>query len=174
MQTVIPSINTPPPLLTPHKPSHLSNNFKIFAMAHRLAVASALLMCVLALAHARMYETILSNVVEETNPHQLDTEKCSIELHRTVLTSCSPFLQPFMLFPSVDRKMAPPQRCCDELRGVSKDCRCQAIREITRRVAAESQGEQKKVQEVRKKAQMIPQLCRVEPQYCQMNQDNEC
>ncbi|KAI3922557.1 hypothetical protein MKX01_006246 [Papaver californicum] len=53
------------------------------------------------------------------------------------------------------------QDCCREMRGVSEECRCEAIRQMVQQMQGQAyQGQ------MMQKARQLPSMCGMRPQYC--------
>ncbi|KAI3810020.1 hypothetical protein L1987_19626 [Smallanthus sonchifolius] len=63
------------------------------------------------------------------------------------------------------------QQCCNELKNVKKGCRCEAMKEVARKVMqqggrAQYGGQQEQTEVVRRVVQSLPNQCNVEVQQC--------
>ncbi|KAL5722890.1 hypothetical protein ACHQM5_006350 [Ranunculus cassubicifolius] len=141
----------------------------------RLATVGALLMFLLAIAHASVYRTIVTTVVDEPNP--FPSERCRQQIQGMRMDSCMRYLQPTMLLPQMGGHVQPyAQQCCNELENVSQECKCEAIQQIVESVRGfqgqqqRGQQQQQMMREVMQKAQQLPQVCGFQQQ-CQIRQD---
>ncbi|KAF9615058.1 hypothetical protein IFM89_021629 [Coptis chinensis] len=132
----------------------------------RFAVVGAVFVVLLALAEARMFETIVSTT-EVDEPSSYQSERCR-QQGQMMMHSCRQYLQPTMTRPSFRGQM---QQCCEELEEVNPECRCEAIRQTVQSMRGYQGGEQMQEMMMRK-AQQLPQMCGVEPQYCKIRQES--
>ncbi|KAL5724147.1 hypothetical protein ACHQM5_007445 [Ranunculus cassubicifolius] len=134
----------------------------------RLAIIGALIVFLLALAEASVFQTVITTEVSEPNPH--DARRCQSQLSRMRMESCLRYLQSHMIFIRMDMSQM-QQQCCQELQDVNLECRCEALRETVERCSgspgAQHEGQ---MQEIIRKAEQIPSMCEIQPQHCEIHE----
>ncbi|XP_073148342.1 2S seed storage albumin protein-like [Henckelia pumila] len=153
-------------------------------MAKNLALAAALLvaaMLTLQAATANTYTTtITTTVVDETNPGQ--HEQCRQQLQGRKFQSCQRYLQQGRQSEFEYEELINPRggggeqsgdlrQCCNEIRNVNEQCRCEAIRQAVREQQQEGGGYQGEgFQKVYERARNLPRRCQfTRPQQCQLS-----
>ncbi|PIA33045.1 hypothetical protein AQUCO_04200060v1 [Aquilegia coerulea] len=111
----------------------------------RLAIVGALLLLVLALAEASVYQTIVTTA-EFDEPNASESVWCRMVLRGMKMDSCWFYLRPYT---------RPIESCCQELRQVKDpQCRCEALKR-----AAQGGGGYEQKQGVMSKVQDLPDAC---------------
>lgn len=151
-------------------------------MANKAALAAALLVALVALAGATTYTTTVTttSLDDEANPRY---QQCSQQLQGRRFRSCQSYLSqrsgPYnggeeeeevleMRTGNPRQQEQYLQECCQQLKGVDEQCRCEAIKHAVRQLqqgGAETQtGEQ-----VYQRARELPRRCNFRPQQCQFH-----
>ncbi|XP_073017314.1 2S seed storage albumin protein-like [Primulina eburnea] len=153
-------------------------------MAKNLSLASILLVAMQSLATANTYTTTITTTIDdETN--RPGHQQCQQQLQGHRFRSCQRYLQQGRggglyddsedsdLVPALNR---PEQReslmqCCEELRNVNEQCRCEAIKQALREQQQEGGGYQgEEFQKVYERARDLPRMCQMRrPQQCQLS-----
>ncbi|XP_073042172.1 2S seed storage albumin protein-like [Primulina eburnea] len=152
-------------------------------MAKNLALAAALLVAMLSLATANTYTTTFTTtIVDETNPGQ--HQQCRQQLQGRRFRSCQRYLQQGREggryddsededLPTLNpgEQSESLRQCCNDLRNVNEQCRCEAIRQAVREQQQEGGGYQGEgFQQVYERARNLPRRCHLDrPQQCQLS-----
>ncbi|KAK2984810.1 hypothetical protein RJ640_004635 [Escallonia rubra] len=147
----------------------------------KLTILAAALLALLALAEASTYRTtITTTTIEEENPRGSGSqERCRRQFQQQQqLRHCQMYTRQGRQY---DAELAlamvdgvnPQQQqhlreCCQQLRNVDEQCRCQAIREMVRQQQMGGGSQQEEMKEMAQKAQYLPRKCNMEPQQCQI------
>ncbi|KAL3642684.1 hypothetical protein CASFOL_013499 [Castilleja foliolosa] len=185
MQTHKPTINTPPNtpfiLTTKSINQHLSIQS---TMAIKLTFAAALLVALVTVATASRYTTTVTTTTfeDEANPGQ-QQQQCQRQLQGRQFQSCQRYLShrssneedDEVLEMSTDnpgQRQQRLQQCCDQLRNVNEQCRCEAIKHTVRQLQQQQQqeGQQQtgQSQKVYARATELPRRCNFRQQQCQI------
>ncbi|KAF5207877.1 hypothetical protein FRX31_002534 [Thalictrum thalictroides] len=129
----------------------------------RLTIVGALLLLVLAIAEAKVYQTIIVTTTEFDEPAitSESSERCRKEISGLRMNSCRLHLKPYVR-PAIEP-------CCQELRQVNDpQCRCEALRQTAQSVS----GYEQQQEAVMWKAQQLPDVCGMEElRNCQIYQE---
>ncbi|XP_058072669.1 2S seed storage albumin protein-like [Magnolia sinica] len=138
-------------------------------------VALATLLVLVSMAHAAIYRTTITETVinEESQSQQ---QRCQQEVQRKPLDSCRTYLQygqggRLLMVGTARNQGQVPQECCQQMRNVREECRCEALRQMVREQQqqpgqGEFQGEEQ--EEIQQRAENIPDQCKLRPQSCQI------
>ncbi|KAL6559195.1 hypothetical protein OROHE_006564 [Orobanche hederae] len=141
-------------------------------------LAAALLAALVAMATATTYTTTVTTTTfeDEGNPGQ--QQQCQRQLQGRQFRSCQRYLssQKSGSYTEEDEVVLemmgsgnPGQRqqslkeCCQQLKNVDEQCRCEAIRCTVRQMQQKQIGES---QQVYQKAMELPRKCNMSPQHC--------
>ncbi|KAG8383934.1 hypothetical protein BUALT_Bualt04G0065600 [Buddleja alternifolia] len=137
-------------------------------MSSKLAIASSSALMVallLSLAEATRYTTtVTTTMINEENPRQM----CQQQIQGRQFIHCRMFLQSQQQHAqSEEGTMSnPPEtlmQCCQQLRGVDMQCRCDAIRQMMMK-AGGGEGSQQLMMPT---AKYLPRICNMGPHICQ-------
>ncbi|KAL3631932.1 hypothetical protein CASFOL_024916 [Castilleja foliolosa] len=149
-------------------------------MAIKLTFSVALLVALISLATATSYTTTVTTTTfeDEANPGQ--QQQCQRQLQGRQFRSCQRYLSHRSSNEVLEMSTENPgqrqqrlQECCDQLRNVNEQCRCEAIRHAVRQLQQqqqEGQGQQQtgQSQKVYTRATELPSRCNIRPQQCQI------
>ncbi|KAM7254770.1 hypothetical protein ACFE04_020011 [Oxalis oulophora] len=128
-----------------------------------LAISFALLFLV-----ATATVTITTVEIDEANP----SRSCQQQIKGRPLTSCEEFLKEcsrsprMMMLESESRCSQQKQDCCDEMKEMDEQCRCQGIKKMMQR--QQGQMGQQQMEKMTEKAMDLPRMCRMGPGSCEM------
>ncbi|KAI3471819.1 hypothetical protein Pfo_028472 [Paulownia fortunei] len=155
--------------------------------AKKVALAVALLVVLVALARATTYTTTVTTtaVDDEANPGQY--QECRQQLQGRRFRSCQRYLSqrsgPYngeeeeeeILEMSTGNPGQQEQQqqylreCCQQLKDVNEECRCEAIKHAVRQLQQEGgRGQTEQSQQVYQRASSLPRKCNMRPQQCQI------
>lgn len=159
-------------------PSHITSpnkKKKIYQLIIKLRMARvtnilALLAVAMLVADAYGYRTIITTVeVEEDN--QGRQQKCSKVRAREEIPSCAEYLtqqqhrRPEVLqMRGIDNQRGSFDECCNELKSVDEQCRCDYLEEIAR--VEQTKGREQEGRQMLQKAKNLPSMCGIRPQRC--------
>ncbi|KAG8383910.1 hypothetical protein BUALT_Bualt04G0063200 [Buddleja alternifolia] len=135
-------------------------------MSSKLAIVSSALMValLLSLAEAARYTTTVTTTMDEEeveNPRQM----CQQQIQGCQFRHCRMFLQSQQQL-EVETMSNPPEtlmQCCQQLRGVDMQCRCDAIRQMMMK-AGGGEGSQQMMMPT---AKYLPRICNMGPHVCE-------
>lgn len=137
-------------------------------MAKLTVVAAVLFAALITVASATSYTTVVTTTVDgEGNPEQ----SCQSEVQRVQMMHCmqwmqsqtgrSPYEGSFLRSAVANPRYQEEehlQECCDELRSVSKPCRCEAMRHMMKQMQ-QQYGMEEEMQTMKERMQSLPQMC---------------
>ncbi|XP_059282658.1 2S seed storage albumin protein-like [Lycium ferocissimum] len=132
----------------------------------KLSLAAALLLCLLAVASANSF-TITVTEDDIDNPSQ----SCQEQIQRQRLNHCRMYLsrsrQYELSMVTDDDKSNQAQehlqQCCQEMRNMDTQCRCQALR----RMVSQERGTQgQQAERMLGRARYLPRMCNIQPTQC--------
>ncbi|XP_073047260.1 2S seed storage albumin protein-like [Primulina eburnea] len=153
-------------------------------MAKNLALAAALLVAMVSLAAANTYTTTVSTTTIDDEDNRGRQQECQQQVQGRQFRSCQRYFQQGReggRFDSVDgelllalnrgKQSGSLKECCNELRNVNEECRCEAIRQVVKEQQQGGPGYQgEEIQEVYERARELPRRCQfTRPQQCQLN-----
>ncbi|KAK6139967.1 hypothetical protein DH2020_026280 [Rehmannia glutinosa] len=143
----------------------------------KITLAAALLVALVAVATATTYTTTVTTTTfdEEGNPGQ--QQQCQRQLQGRQFRSCQRYLSQRSPYNEEDEVLEmstgnPGQQmhlsqCCQQLKNVNEQCRCEAIRHAVRQLQQGGQEEMGQSQ-VYQRATELPRKCNMRPQQCQI------
>ncbi|KAK3021277.1 hypothetical protein RJ639_047268 [Escallonia herrerae] len=147
----------------------------------KLTILAAALLALLALAEASTYRTtITTTTIEEENPHHGGSrQRCREQFQQQQqLRHCQMYMRqgsPYdaglalaMVTGVNPQQQQHLRECCQQLRNIDEQCRCEAIRQMVRQQQMGGGSQQEQIQEMAQKAQYLPRRCNMEPQQCQI------
>ncbi|KAG8376720.1 hypothetical protein BUALT_Bualt09G0093200 [Buddleja alternifolia] len=155
-------------------------------MAKNLALTAVLLAALVALATATTYTTtVTTTTFDDSEENPRESQQCRQQVQGRQFQSCQRYLtsrrsgggqEVELLEMTTDnpRQQEEEQQhlrqCCQQLRNVDQQCRCEAIRHAVRQTqqgGGSYQGEQ--MQQVYQKARSLPQRCNMRsPRQCEI------
>ncbi|KAL3628286.1 hypothetical protein CASFOL_027332 [Castilleja foliolosa] len=146
-------------------------------MAIKITLAAALLVALVAVATATSYTTTVTTTTfeDEANPGQ--QQQCQRQLQGRQFRSCQRYLSQRSSSPYTEEEVIENpgqqqqlQQCCDQLRNVNEQCRCEAIKHAVRQLQQQQEGQQQTGQsgQVYQRATELPRKCNMRPQQCQI------
>ncbi|KAL3642685.1 hypothetical protein CASFOL_013500 [Castilleja foliolosa] len=142
----------------------------------KLTLAAALLVALVAVATATAtsYTTTVTPTTfeDEANPGQ-QQQQCQRQLQGRQFGSCQRYLsQRRSAYPEeeevIERQQL--QQCCDQLRNVNDQCRCEAIKRALRQLQ-QQEGQQQtgqQSQQIYSMATNLPNRCNMRPRQCRI------
>ncbi|XP_077252714.1 2S seed storage albumin protein-like [Tasmannia lanceolata] len=130
-----------------------------------LTVLALLLVVFVALAESSIYRTTITTS-EITDENESQSERCRREVSMEQMRECRQYLQSGrrqVLRGGVINQQV-PQMCCERLRQVREDCRCEAVKQMAEEQMGELRGEE--MQEMIRRAENLPDMCGMRPQHC--------
>ncbi|RZC66557.1 hypothetical protein C5167_010257 [Papaver somniferum] len=127
-----------------------------------------LLIAVFAIAavEASIYRTTVTTEIEDTTENQ-QSQRCQRQMRGMRMNMCQQYLrQSSQRGDNIMEEESNPTRqglqdCCREMRGVSEECRCEAVRQMVQQMQGQAyQGQ------MMQKARQLPSMCGMRPQYC--------
>lgn len=147
-------------------------------MAKLTVVAAVLLVALLAMASASAHRTtITTTLVEDENLEQGgQSQRCQqrIQQQQQRLYHCQRYLaqrSPFELdmYPQQEQEREHLRECCQGLRNLDEQCRCEAVRQAVRQQQQQGGGQQgEEMQQMMEKARQLPRMCNLGPRECQI------
>ncbi|KAL0353595.1 UNVERIFIED_CONTAM: 2S seed storage protein 1 [Sesamum angustifolium] len=141
----------------------------------RFAVVLAVLF-LMAAACASAHKTVVTTTVAEEEENQggcqWESQQCQMRHCMQYMRSMrGPYEESFVRSAVANQgrfEEQQLQQCCDELRGVKSQCRCEALRCMMRRMMQEY-GMEQEMQQMMQKAQYLPRMCGMSyPTQCRM------
>ncbi|KAI3855380.1 hypothetical protein MKX03_025338 [Papaver bracteatum] len=124
---------------------------------------------VVAAAEASIYRTTVTTEIEESMENQ-QSQRCQRQMRGMRMNMCQQYLRQSSSQRGDDiveeEEESNPtrqglQECCREMRGVSEECRCEAVRQMVQQMQGQAyQGQ------MMQKARQLPSMCGMRPQYC--------
>ncbi|MCL7032778.1 hypothetical protein MKW94_018681 [Papaver nudicaule] len=132
------------------------------------ASMAALLVAMFAVAavEASIYRTTVTTEIDDAvDDNQQYSQRCQRQMRGMHMDRCRQYLRQPSSQRWDDIESNPtgqtPQECCRELRGVSEECRCEAVRQMVQQMQGQAyQGQ------MMQKARQLPSMCGMRPQYC--------
>ncbi|KAK3024301.1 hypothetical protein RJ639_043163 [Escallonia herrerae] len=145
----------------------------------KLTILAAALLALLALAEASTYRTtITTTTIEEENPRGGGSRQRCQEQFQQQLRHCQMYMRqgsPYdaglalaMVVGVNPQQQQHLRECCQQLRNIDEECRCEAIRQMVRQQQMGGGSQQEQMQGMAQKAQYLPRRCNMEPQQCQI------
>ncbi|RZC45008.1 hypothetical protein C5167_037947 [Papaver somniferum] len=120
-----------------------------------------------AAVEASIYRTIVTTTEIEDSAENQQSQRCQRQMRGMRMNMCQQYLrQSSQRGDDIMMEESNPtgqglQDCCRELRGVSEECRCEAIRQMAQQMQGQAyQGQ------MMQKARQLPSMCGMRPQYC--------
>ncbi|PKI55884.1 2S albumin-like [Punica granatum] len=148
-------------------------------MARRLAVLAAVFVAMFMVASA--YKTTVTTMVLEDNDDENQSrrggrQQCREQIQRQqqlfhcqqVLTRGGRYIVLGMRG-AEDSNPESLQQCCQQLRQVEEQCRCQGIEEIVQIQQQQGRLQGQRLREVIQTAENLPNMCRLSPQRCSVS-----
>ncbi|MCL7024189.1 hypothetical protein MKW94_015104 [Papaver nudicaule] len=123
-------------------------------------------MFAVAAVEASIYRTIVTTtkIDDAAADNQQYSQRCQRQMRGMRMDRCRQYLrQPSQQWDDIESNPTgqAPQECCRELRGVSEECRCEAVRQMVQQIQGQAyQGQ------MMQKARQLPSMCGMRPQYC--------
>ncbi|MCL7042758.1 hypothetical protein MKW94_002330 [Papaver nudicaule] len=123
-------------------------------------------MFAVAVVEASIYRTIVTTteIDDVVDDNQQYSQRCQRQMRGMRMNMCRQYLrQPSQRWDDFESNPTgqAPQECCRELRGVSEECRCEAVRQMVQQMQGQAyQGQ------MMQKARQLPSMCGMRPQYC--------
>ncbi|KAI3960657.1 hypothetical protein MKX01_003831 [Papaver californicum] len=123
-------------------------------------------MFVIAAVEASIYRTTVTTTeIEDTTENQ-QSQRCQRQMRGMRMNMCQQYLRQSSwrgddIIMMESNPTGQLQDCCREMRGVSEECRCEAIRQMVQQMQGQAyQGQ------MMQKARQLPSMCGMRPQYC--------
>ncbi|PSS16261.1 2S sulfur-rich seed storage protein large chain 2 like [Actinidia chinensis var. chinensis] len=138
----------------------------------KLTFLATALVALLAIGSVSAHQTtITTTMVEEENPGQ---QKCREQIQRQQnLRHCQMYLaqgrDQYEVAMVTDRNPQQQQHlreCCQQLRSIDEECRCEGVRMAVRQ--QQGQREREEIRQVMQKAQDLPSRCNLSPHRCEI------
>ncbi|MCL7036131.1 hypothetical protein MKW94_016791 [Papaver nudicaule] len=123
-------------------------------------------MFAVAVVEASIYRTTVTTteIDDVADDNQQYSQRCQRQMRGMRMDRCRQYLrQPSQRWDDIESNPTgqTPQECCRELRGVSEECRCEAVRQMVQQMQGQAyQGQ------MMQKARQLPSMCGMRPQYC--------
>ncbi|XP_016453453.1 2S sulfur-rich seed storage protein 2-like [Nicotiana tabacum] len=138
----------------------------------KLSVVAALLLCLLAVASANTF-TVTTTVTEDDIENQ-GSQRCQEQIQRQRLNYCRMYLSRSRQYYGDELSMMTDdkesnqgqehlQQCCQELRNMDTQCRCEALR---RMVTQQRGGRGQDAERMSERARYLPRMCNIQPTQC--------
>ncbi|XP_059283199.1 2S sulfur-rich seed storage protein 2-like isoform X1 [Lycium ferocissimum] len=133
----------------------------------KISLVAALLLCLLAVATANTFTV----TVKEDDMENQGSQRCQEQIQRQRLNHCRMYLsrsrqyELSMVTDDDESNQAQEhlQQCCQELRNMDTQCRCQALR----RMVSQEQGTQgHQAERMLGRARYLPRMCNIQPTQC--------
>ncbi|XP_010064931.1 2S albumin [Eucalyptus grandis] len=146
----------------------------------RVAVTAAVL-ALLVVAASATYRTTITTVEfdEEANPRRggggsgSGSQQCRQRILRQQLHKCEQFItqgRGLIVLPRHEEGgQGSLQQCCQQLRQIDQQCRCEGLKQIVQEQQQQGQLQGQELREVVQKAQNLPNMCRLGPQRCDIS-----
>ncbi|PIN03469.1 hypothetical protein CDL12_24013 [Handroanthus impetiginosus] len=136
-------------------------------MSKSLALAAALLVALIALAGATRYSTTVITTAVDDEPSPGQFQQCLQQIQGRQFRSCQRYLSEQEVIENPREQSL--RDCCQQLRNVNENCRCEAVRQAVRQLqqGGGSGQQMEKMQEVYQKASNLPSRCGFRQQLCQ-------
>ncbi|OVA10921.1 Bifunctional inhibitor/plant lipid transfer protein/seed storage helical domain [Macleaya cordata] len=133
----------------------------------RFTIIAALLVALLAVAEASIYRTTITTTEIENDSTQ--SEKCRREMQGMQMNECERYLEQsrrglIMINPT--RQV--PEECCREMREVSEECRCEAVKQMMHHMQQGGEYKGQEMREMMQTAKQLPSMCGMRPQHCEI------
>nr|XP_009617265.1 2S sulfur-rich seed storage protein 2-like [Nicotiana tomentosiformis] len=137
----------------------------------KLSLAAALLLCLLVVASAN---TITATATEGEYENQ-GSQRCQEQIQRQRLNHCRMYLSRSRQYYGDELSMVTDddernqgqehlQQCCQELRNMDTQCRCEALRRMMMQERG-SRGQESE-QILMERARYLPRMCNIQPTQC--------
>ncbi|GFP96531.1 hypothetical protein PHJA_001797200 [Phtheirospermum japonicum] len=146
-------------------------------MAIKINLAAALLVALVAVATATSYTTTVTTTTFEDEANQGQQQQCQRQLQGRRFRSCQrylsqrgrPYTEEEEVIENPGQQQQQLQECCQQLRNVNEQCRCEAIKHAVRQLQQqEGQQQTGQSQQVYQRATDLPRKCNMRPQQCQI------
>ncbi|RZC66558.1 hypothetical protein C5167_010256 [Papaver somniferum] len=121
---------------------------------------------VVAAVEASIYRTTVTTEIEDSMENQ-QSQRCQRQMRGMRMNRCQQYLRSSSQrgYDIMEEESNPTrqglQECCREMRGVSEECRCEAVRQMVQQMQGQAyQGQ------MMQKARQLPSMCGMRPQYC--------
>ncbi|KAJ8542928.1 hypothetical protein K7X08_005451 [Anisodus acutangulus] len=137
----------------------------------KISLAVTLLLCLLAVASANSFTITVS----EDDIENQGSQRCQEQIQRQRLNHCRMYLSRSHQYNGDELSMVTNddesnqaqehlQQCCQELRNMDTQCRCQALR----RMVSQERGTQgQQAERMLGRARYLPRMCNIQPTQCQ-------
>ncbi|KAI3976429.1 hypothetical protein MKX01_008287 [Papaver californicum] len=121
----------------------------------------------IAAVEASISRTTTTTEIEDDATYNQQSQRCQRQMRGMQMNMCRQYLrqssqrgdETIMMESNPTGQMM--QDCCREMRGVSEECRCEAIRQMMQQMQGQAyQGQ------MMQKARQLPSMCGMRPQYC--------
>ncbi|KAL6521108.1 hypothetical protein OROGR_017677 [Orobanche gracilis] len=152
------------------------------ASTRQISLASVLMMALVCLATATTYTTTVTTTTfkDEVNPGQ--QQQCQRQLQGRQFRSCQRYLMQrsasdveededaleMMGTGNPDQKQQSLNECCQQLKNVNEQCRCEAIKRAVQQTQQKEGQPSTGQSQVYQKAMELPRMCNMRPQQCQI------
>ncbi|RZC66626.1 hypothetical protein C5167_010308 [Papaver somniferum] len=137
----------------------------------RFAASMAVLvvtMFAIAAVEASIYRTTVTTTEIEDDMDNQQSHRCQRQMRGMRMNMCQQYLRQssqrgddIMIEQEGNPTRQGLQDCCREMRGVSEECRCEAVRQMVQQMQGQAyQGQ------MMQKARQLPSMCGMRPQYC--------
>ncbi|KAI3875787.1 hypothetical protein MKX03_023710 [Papaver bracteatum] len=123
-----------------------------------------------AAVEASIYRTTVTTTEIEDSAENQQSQRCQRQMRGMRMNMCQQYLrQSSQRGDDIMMEESNPTRqglqdCCREMRGVSEECRCEAIRQMVQQMQGQAyQGQ------MMQKARQLPSMCGMRPQYCDIH-----
>ncbi|KAI3886126.1 hypothetical protein MKW92_046174 [Papaver armeniacum] len=137
-----------------------------FNITTSLAVLLVALFSIAAVEASIYRTTVTTTEIEDSSDNQ-QSQRCQRQMRGMRMNMCQQYLRQssqrgddiIMIESNPTRQGL--QDCCREMRGVSEECRCEAVRQMVQQMQGQAyQGQ------MMQKARQLPSMCGMRPQYC--------
>ncbi|OIT39081.1 PREDICTED: 2S sulfur-rich seed storage protein 1-like [Nicotiana attenuata] len=136
----------------------------------KLSLAATLLLCLLVVASAN---TVTATATEDEYENQ-GSQRCQEQIQRQRLNHCRMYLSRSRQYYGDDLSMVTDddesnqgqqflQQCCQELRNMDTQCRCEALRRMMMQERG-SRGQES--ERMMGRARYLPRMCNIQPTQC--------
>ena len=132
---------------------------------------AAVLIALMFIAHAVAYRTITTTVDIDEDIDNRQSGSCRQELQQQqYLNECEQYLRQQCQQSQSDRESTDSrqqqqmEQCCDQLRDMSRRCRCDGLKEMVREQLGHLQGDERR--QVMQMARNLPNECNLRPRRC--------
>ncbi|KAI3861486.1 hypothetical protein MKW98_000438 [Papaver atlanticum] len=125
-------------------------------------------MFAIAAVEASIYRTTVTTTETEDTMDNQQSQRCQRQMRGMRMNMCQRYLRQssqrgddMMMEEESNPTRQGLQDCCREMRGVSEECRCEAVRQMVQQMHGQAyQGQ------MMQKARQLPSMCGMRPQYC--------